>query len=39
MFKKDGKEKVPVNLNNVIRNVLGLVRGELQTEGIVSRLS
>jgi signal transduction histidine kinase len=35
MFKRDGQEKTPVNLNDVIRNVLGLVRGELRAEGIV----
>jgi signal transduction histidine kinase len=35
MFKRDGQEKAPVSLNDVIRNVLGLVRAELQTEGIV----
>jgi signal transduction histidine kinase len=34
MFKRDGQEKAPVSLNDVIQNVLGLVRGELQTEGI-----
>jgi signal transduction histidine kinase len=35
MFKKDVQEKAPVELNSLIRDVLGLVRGELQTEGIV----
>jgi C4-dicarboxylate-specific signal transduction histidine kinase len=35
MFKKDNRQKVPVDLNDVIRNVLGLVRAELQVERIV----
>ena len=35
MFKKDGQEKAPVDLNDLIQDVLGLVRGELQTQGIV----
>ena len=35
MFKKDDKEKAPVDLNDLIRNVLGLVRWELQMEEIV----
>jgi signal transduction histidine kinase len=35
MFKRDSQERTPINLNDVIRIVLGLVRRELQTEGIV----
>ena len=35
MFKKDSQVKTPVDLNNVIQDVLGLVRGELQTQGIL----
>jgi signal transduction histidine kinase len=41
MFKKDDPEKALVDLNNVIHDVLGLLRGELQMRGIVvqTRLS
>jgi len=35
MFKRDGHERAPIDLNDLIRNVLGFVRAELQTEGIV----
>ena len=35
MFKKDNQAKTTVDLNNVIQDVLGLVRGELQTQGIL----
>jgi signal transduction histidine kinase len=35
MFKKDRDEKAPIDLNDLIRNVLGFARVELQTEGIV----
>ncbi len=35
MFKKDGQENAPVDLNALIRNVLGLMRADLQTEGII----
>ena len=35
MFKKDSQVKTTVDLNNVIQDVLGLVRGELQTQGIL----
>lgn len=35
MFKKDSQEKAPVDLNNLIRDVLDLLRGDLQTQGIV----
>ena len=35
MFKKDSQAKTTVDLNNVIQDVLGLVRGELQTQGIL----
>ena len=34
MFKQDSQVKTTVDLNNVIQDVLGLVRGELQTQGI-----
>ena len=34
MFKKDSQVKTTVDLNNVIQDVLGLVKGELQTQGI-----
>lgn len=34
MFKKDSQVKTTVDLNNVIQDVLGLVQGELQTQGI-----
>jgi C4-dicarboxylate-specific signal transduction histidine kinase len=35
MFKKVGHEKAPVDLNDLIQEVLGLVRGELHLQGIV----
>jgi PAS domain S-box-containing protein len=35
MFKKDGGEQSPVDLNEVIQDVLRLVRGELETQGII----
>ena len=35
MFKKDGQEKTPLDLNDLIQDVLGLVRGELQAQGII----
>jgi signal transduction histidine kinase/ABC-type uncharacterized transport system substrate-binding protein len=35
MFKKDGGETSPVDLNEVIQDVLRPVRGELQAKGIV----
>ena len=35
MFKQDSQVKATVDLNNVIQDVLGLVRGELQTQGIL----
>jgi PAS domain S-box-containing protein len=34
MFNKEGEEKVPINVNDLIQDVLRLVRGELQTQGI-----
>jgi signal transduction histidine kinase len=34
IFKKDNEDKAPVELNGLIQEVLGLVRGELQAEGI-----
>jgi len=35
MFKIDGQEKAAVDLNDLIQDVLGLLRAELQTQGIV----
>jgi signal transduction histidine kinase len=35
MFKKEDQEKAPVDLNDLIQDVLGLLRGDLQTHGIV----
>ena len=35
MFKKDSQVKTPVDLNNVIQDVLGLVQGDLETQGIL----
>jgi FixJ family two-component response regulator/signal transduction histidine kinase len=35
MFKKDSEEKAPLDLNDLIQDILGLVRGELQTQGII----
>jgi PAS domain S-box-containing protein len=35
MFKKDGGEQSPVDVNGVIQDVLRLVRGELETQGII----
>ena len=35
MFKKDGGEASPVDLNDVIQDVVRPVRGELQAQGIV----
>jgi signal transduction histidine kinase len=35
MFKKDSFEKTPIDLNALIRHVLGLLRGELHKQGIV----
>jgi C4-dicarboxylate-specific signal transduction histidine kinase len=35
MFKKSDQEKVPVNLNGLIEEVLGLVRGDLQRRRIL----
>jgi signal transduction histidine kinase len=35
MFKKSGQERVPVNLNGLIEEVLGLVRGDLQKRRIL----
>ena len=35
MFKKDSQVKTTLDLNNVIKDVLGLVQGELQTQGIL----
>ncbi len=34
VFKRDEKEKTPLDVNSVIREVLGLVRGELQDHGV-----
>jgi hypothetical protein len=33
MFKKGSEDKAPLDLNDIIQDVLGLVRGELQTQG------
>jgi signal transduction histidine kinase len=35
MFKKGGEKKVPLDLNGLIQDVLGHVRAELRTQGIV----
>jgi signal transduction histidine kinase len=35
MFKKDSQVKTTLDLNNVIQDILGLVNGELQTQGIL----
>ena len=35
MFKKDNQVKTAIDLNNVIQDILGLVQGELQTQGIL----
>jgi signal transduction histidine kinase len=35
MFKKDGGETLPVDLNDVIQDVIRPVRGDLQAQGIV----
>lgn len=34
MFKHDNEAKTPLDLNDIIQDVLGLVRGELQAQGI-----
>jgi signal transduction histidine kinase len=38
MFKKDSEEKVPLDLNDLIQDVLGHARGELQKHGIVLKI-
>ena len=35
MFRKDGQDETTVDLNGIIQDVLGLVRGELQAQGII----
>ena len=35
MFKKEGQERAPVDLNDLIQDVLALLRGELKKRGIV----
>ena len=35
MFRKDGQTKEPINLNNLIKEVLGFVRRELQTQEVL----
>jgi signal transduction histidine kinase len=35
MFKKDSQVKTTLDLNKVIQDVLGLVQGELQTQGVL----
>jgi signal transduction histidine kinase len=35
MFKNDSQQKTPVDLNALIQDVLGLLHGELQTQGIL----
>jgi C4-dicarboxylate-specific signal transduction histidine kinase len=37
MFKKDGEEKTPLELNDVVCDVLGLMRVELAARGIIVR--
>ena len=34
MFKKDGQKKAPVDINQLIREVLGLMQGELQNQQV-----
>ena len=34
MFKKDGQKKAPVDVNQLIREVLGLMQGELQNQQV-----
>jgi signal transduction histidine kinase len=38
MFKKDGQESAPVDLNDLIQDVLGHVGGELEMQGIVVQI-
>jgi signal transduction histidine kinase len=38
MFKKESDEKLPLDLNGLVQDVLGHVRGELQKQGIVVKL-
>ena len=35
MFRKDGQTKEPINLNNLVKEVLGFVRRELQTQEVL----
>jgi signal transduction histidine kinase len=35
MFKKDNNEKAALDLNDLVQDVLGLMRGELQMQGII----
>jgi signal transduction histidine kinase len=35
MFKKDGEESTPIDLNDLIQDVLGHLRGELQAQRII----
>ena len=37
MFRKDGQKKESFNLNDLVRDVFALVRGELERHGIVLR--
>src|SRR5262245_62747289 len=37
MFKKDQKERLPLDLNEIARDVLALLRGELQAQNILVR--
>jgi PAS domain S-box-containing protein len=37
MFRKDGQKKEPLNVNDLVRDVFALVRGELQRHRIVLR--
>ena len=37
MFRKDGQTKEPINLNNLVKEVLGFVRMELQTQEVLTQ--
>jgi signal transduction histidine kinase len=38
MFKKDGEEKTPLDLNDIVQDVIGLMRGELEVRGIIVQI-
>ena len=35
MFRKDGREAIPINVNELVRDVLALARGEVESHGVV----